>query len=195
MRLYAVLCMCGIFKNTLHKLRGWGGSGGSGVMCILNSLQHSPEMCVFFPQRNVSPSLQPLRCLSVCHLDCSSVTSDVISVYLSLFATFPNSRSVSWVPLSHCMTIHSPNPICPWDKQCQGLSRCFKKGVTNRICRKTSDTPGGADPACATTRRFGIILYTHLQTGTPSPVYMDRYFRLHPAPKACVYITVDAAHV
>lgn len=109
MRLYAVLCMCGIFKNTLHKLRGWGGSGGSGVMCILNSLQHSPEMCVFFPQRNVSPSLQPLRCLSVCHLDCSSVTSDVISVYLSLFATFPNSRSVSWVPLSHCMTIHSPN--------------------------------------------------------------------------------------
>lgn len=69
-------------------------------------------MYVGFPPKNVSPSLQLLGCLSVCHLDCSLVMSDVISVYLDkvLLQSSPRAGQCPGPLLSHCMTIHFPNP-------------------------------------------------------------------------------------
>lgn len=114
-------------------------------------------------------------------------------IYLSPVATFPSSRSVS-CPSCHNMTIPSPKAICPRDKQWQGLSRCFKKGVMNSTCKTRSDKLGGSETKCTATSSFGVILYTYLQTEMSSPVYMDRYFRFQASLMASICNSVGVSH-
>lgn len=103
------------FKNKASEIMGvrWWDWFHASIKCPAT---FSRNACVFSPEE-CQPIFTVDESLSVCHLDCNLVISDVISVYLSPVAAFSNSESVSLVLLSHRMTICSLDPICPRDKQ------------------------------------------------------------------------------